>query len=133
MFPSLQSSLSTVSKRQVRQQLSTKNLKFTVRYFTAKTALNFSAGKSLYEEHEKEKIVSSVPAGTRLRGCGILNGGNDPEALADDQYPDWLWELLDDEAQQRRLEADPERKARKEWRKKMRQKIKTDNFLRSMK
>ncbi|KAK9338109.1 hypothetical protein V1521DRAFT_447143 [Lipomyces starkeyi] len=79
-----------------------------------------------------ETELSSAPAGTRLRGCNILKSGQDPEALPDNEYPDWLWELLDDEAQKRKLDADPEKKARKEWRKKNREKIKQGNFLKSM-
>ncbi|KAK9463441.1 mitochondrial 54S ribosomal protein mL54 [Lipomyces oligophaga] len=78
------------------------------------------------------KISSSAPAGTRLTGLNILKGKEDPEAFPDDQYPQWLWDLLDPEAQKARLDADPERKARREFRTKMRQKIRNDNFLKTM-
>ncbi|KAK9466110.1 mitochondrial ribosomal protein L37-domain-containing protein [Lipomyces arxii] len=98
-----------------------------------KTKQVFLARRSLSDdEHGKNAARSSVPQGVRLRGCNILKSGQDPVALADEEYPDWLWDLLDPDAQQRKLDADPERKAKKEWRAKMRKKIKTDNFLKSM-
>ncbi|WEW58575.1 hypothetical protein PRK78_004043 [Emydomyces testavorans] len=41
------------------------------------------------------KVTSSVVAGTRLLGLNYLK--NKPEVLAmdDNEYPDWLWNLLD--------------------------------------
>jgi large subunit ribosomal protein L54 len=41
------------------------------------------------------RISSSVHANTPLRGLNILKEGKDPVALPDDQYPSWLWSLLD--------------------------------------
>lgn len=79
-----------------------------------------------------ERGPSSVPEGARLAGCNVYKNKEDPTALADTEYPDWLWDILDPEAQQRKLDADPELKARREWRAKMRRKIKTDNFLKTM-
>ncbi|KAJ3174778.1 39S ribosomal protein L37, mitochondrial [Geranomyces variabilis] len=38
---------------------------------------------------------SSVPEGTVLKGINILKDGKDPVAMADNQYPDWLWTLLE--------------------------------------
>lgn len=40
--------------------------------------------------------VSSVPAGTVLSGLSILKDQPDPVALPDDQYPAWLWTILDE-------------------------------------
>ncbi|KAF1986113.1 hypothetical protein K402DRAFT_355961 [Aulographum hederae CBS 113979] len=37
---------------------------------------------------------SSVPAGTPLKGLNIMKGANDPVALEDSEYPEWLWGLL---------------------------------------
>ncbi|KAF6837561.1 54S ribosomal protein L37, mitochondrial [Colletotrichum plurivorum] len=39
--------------------------------------------------------VSSCPAGTVLNGLNYFKGKTDPVALADDQYPDWLWTCLE--------------------------------------
>ncbi|KAK9471175.1 mitochondrial 54S ribosomal protein mL54 [Dipodascopsis tothii] len=80
----------------------------------------------------KREIQTIAPEGTVLKGINILKSGQDPVALADSEYPDWLWEVLDPAAQARKLDADPELKARKEWRKKNRASIKTANFLKSV-
>jgi large subunit ribosomal protein L54 len=36
-----------------------------------------------------------VPAGTPLRGLNFLKDRQDPVALADDEYPEWLWTILE--------------------------------------
>ncbi|KIR68802.1 hypothetical protein I312_100099 [Cryptococcus bacillisporus CA1280] len=41
-------------------------------------------------------VVSSCPAGTPLTNLSILKDKPDPVALPDDQYPAWLWTLLED-------------------------------------
>lgn len=41
------------------------------------------------------KIQSSVPAGTVLKGLNFLKNANDPVALDDAEYPDWLWTSLE--------------------------------------
>lgn len=40
-------------------------------------------------------VRSSVPAGTPLRGLNFLKDRQDPVALADDEYPEWLWTILE--------------------------------------
>lgn len=62
----------------------------------------FSAGsipgiepEALRSSSKKEKIKSSVPAGTVLRGINFLKGAQDPVALEDHEYPDWLWSALE--------------------------------------
>ena len=30
-----------------------------------------------------------------MAGLNYIKGGNDPVALADEEYPDWLWTCLD--------------------------------------
>ena len=42
------------------------------------------------------RVKSSVPAGTPLKGLGFTKGKDPPVALEDHEYPDWLWGLLDD-------------------------------------
>lgn len=45
---------------------------------------------------KKAPIVrSSVPAGTPLKGLNFLKDRQDPVALADDEYPEWLWTILE--------------------------------------
>ncbi|KAG0177812.1 39S ribosomal protein L37, mitochondrial [Apophysomyces sp. BC1034] len=39
---------------------------------------------------------SSAPKGTVLKGINFLKDGKDPVALDDAEYPDWLWDLLDE-------------------------------------
>jgi len=40
--------------------------------------------------------LSSCPEGTVLKGLNYFKGREDPVALADDEYPAWLWRCLDD-------------------------------------
>ena len=41
-------------------------------------------------------MQSSVPGGTVLKGLNFMKGKNDPVALEDEEYPPWLWGVLDD-------------------------------------
>lgn len=38
---------------------------------------------------------SSCPAGTVLTGLNFIKGKQDPVALADEEYPEWLWQCLE--------------------------------------
>jgi large subunit ribosomal protein L54 len=38
--------------------------------------------------------ISSVPAGTPLKGLNFLKNGTDPVAKEDSEYPSWLWDVL---------------------------------------
>ena len=40
--------------------------------------------------------ISSCPPGTVLSGLSVIKDQPDPIALPDDQYPSWLWTILDD-------------------------------------
>ncbi|KAK9478099.1 mitochondrial ribosomal protein L37-domain-containing protein [Lipomyces japonicus] len=105
-----------------------------VRQFSSAHCLFSEATSEATEEvrESKKRVPSIALPGTRLRGCNIRAKQEDPVALPDEEYPDWLWDILDEEAQQKKLDADPEKKARKEWRKKAREAIKTRNFLKTM-
>ncbi|KAK1035729.1 hypothetical protein LTR33_016434, partial [Friedmanniomyces endolithicus] len=37
---------------------------------------------------------SSVPAGTVLKGLNFMKNKQDPVAMEDHEYPDWLWNVL---------------------------------------
>lgn len=39
-------------------------------------------------------VVSSVPAGTPLKGLNYFKNKSDPIAMEDHEYPAWLWEVL---------------------------------------
>lgn len=41
------------------------------------------------------KVQSSVPAGTVLKGLNFMKNSQDPIALEDEEYPDWLWGVLE--------------------------------------
>lgn len=82
---------------------------------------------------KKPKIVSMTPAGTKLKGLNIKKNGEDPIALPEEEYPAWLWEILDKEAQERKLRENPDLAARKLRRQENKRRIKENNFLSSMK
>ncbi|KAH3900567.1 related to 54S ribosomal protein L37, mitochondrial [Saccharomycodes ludwigii] len=74
------------------------------------------------------KIVSSCKAGTPLN-LKIKKTGNDPVALEDSEYPDWLWTVLDPVVEEQALAKDPIALRKKAMRKANREKIKQNNFL----
>lgn len=42
----------------------------------------------------RDRVVSSSCAeGTVMTGLNIMKDGQDPVAMADDKYPDWLWQF----------------------------------------
>ncbi len=77
--------------------------------------------------HSKN-IVSSCTEGTALN-IDVFKGKKPLLALADDAYPEWLWELLDPVKQKERLDADPERRRRKEQSSVNRSRIRMANSL----
>lgn len=40
-------------------------------------------------------MQSSLPAGTVLKGLNFFKDKQDPVAMADEEYPAWLWKVLD--------------------------------------
>lgn len=40
-------------------------------------------------------VVSSLNAGAKMEGLSVFKDVPDPVALPEDQYPNWLWTLLD--------------------------------------
>lgn len=47
------------------------------------------------ENHELNLPESISPAGTVLRGLNYAKGRDDPISLKEEEYPSWLWGLLD--------------------------------------
>ncbi|KAK8902843.1 hypothetical protein QC760_008345 [Botrytis cinerea] len=56
-------------------------------------------GISSHPSHTKKSTplpTSSIPAGTILQGLNFLKGRDDPVALKEEEYPEWLWHCLDE-------------------------------------
>ncbi|KAL1824680.1 hypothetical protein DCAR_0312767 [Daucus carota subsp. sativus] len=43
----------------------------------------------------KKSLLTKELKSTTVVGANILKEGGDPKVLADSEYPDWLWHLLD--------------------------------------
>lgn len=97
-----------------------------IRFYSAEASSSAAAANGA------PRVVSSVPAGTVLKGCNVRKNGEDPVALADEEYPAWLWDVLDPEIQKAKIAADPIKAARKQRRELNRKKIKEQNFLAGM-
>ncbi len=64
------------------------------------TPLSPSADEASLDAGSKPKSKSNVPkskvaAGTTLKGLNYFKGKEDPLALPDEDYPEWLWRCLD--------------------------------------
>lgn len=76
------------------------------------------------------KKPSSVPKGTVLNGLQYLKDGQDPVALDDSEYPEWLWELLDE----KKLKQKTSKPVNRQYhRKQSREAIKALNFMKDKK
>jgi large subunit ribosomal protein L54 len=60
---------------------------------TPSPALEKTAAK-VAEKKAAPLVKSSVPAGTPLKGLNFEKAKQDPVAKADDEYPSWLWTIL---------------------------------------
>lgn len=60
---------------------------------TPSPALEKTAAK-VAEKKAAPLVKSSVPAGTPLKGLNFEKAKQDPVAKADDEYPAWLWTIL---------------------------------------
>ncbi|KAL1924006.1 mitochondrial 54S ribosomal protein mL54 [Calcarisporiella thermophila] len=91
-----------------------------------------TANPSSPDLHASEKLrpVSSCPQGTVLKGLNYHKEGSDPIAKADEEYPSWLWELLDEEKTKARSN-DPT--TRQFQRKTNREAIRSSNFMKNKK
>ncbi|KAF2467573.1 uncharacterized protein BDR25DRAFT_292068 [Lindgomyces ingoldianus] len=45
-------------------------------------------------------VMSSIPAGTPLKGLNFLKNKTDPVAMEDAEYPSWLWDILKEREKQ---------------------------------
>lgn len=78
------------------------------------------------------KIKSSCPAGTMLN-LKVKKSGPEPVALEDQEYPEWLWTVLDPIAQLEKLKENPAKYQKKLMRQRNRKSIKHNNFMAQMK
>ncbi|OWT36652.1 large subunit ribosomal protein L37 [Cryptococcus neoformans] len=69
-------------------------------------AASFSSSSACASPKTKpgRAVVSSCPAGTPLANLSVLKDKPDPVALPDDQYPAWLWTLLEDTSKAHKAE-----------------------------
>ncbi|CAG8669352.1 7812_t:CDS:2 [Dentiscutata erythropus] len=65
-----------------------------------------------------------------FKGINFLKNGSDPIAKLEEEYPFWLWELLDEEKQKAQSQDPNSRSYHRRERKKM---VKNNNFDRSRK
>ncbi|RGB42291.1 mitochondrial ribosomal protein L37-domain-containing protein [Rhizophagus diaphanus] len=89
---------------------------------------NYSTVSNLKSQQQIQRTPSSVPAGTILKGLNFYKDGADPIALPDDEYPNWLWEILDKEKDEQLRSNEHSRYHHKEKRKQL---IKNNNFDRN--
>ncbi|CAO3617417.1 unnamed protein product [Mucor hiemalis] len=73
---------------------------------------------------------SSVPKGTVLKGIQYLKDKQDPVALDDAEYPEWLWDLLDEKKMKQKTSKPANRQYH---RKQSREAIKAMNFMKDKK
>ncbi|XP_023530063.1 54S ribosomal protein L37, mitochondrial-like [Cucurbita pepo subsp. pepo] len=81
-----------------RSLLNTKEdlIKLTnVRTFAAGGKKKGSKGGGAATDAPKASILSKEVKSTTVVGANILKEGADPKVMADSEYPDWLWRLID--------------------------------------
>ncbi|MBW0511993.1 hypothetical protein O181_051708 [Austropuccinia psidii MF-1] len=76
--------------------------------------------------------ISSIPAGTPLKGLAYIKGEGDPIAKADDEYPNWLWALAEPNMGAGNSDS-PLQAVKRELKRDNRNKIRTANFLKAKK
>lgn len=74
--------------------------------------------------------ASAAPKGTVLKGLQFLKDKQDPVALDDSEYPDWLWDLLDEKKLKQKTSKPTNRQYH---RKQSRDAIKAMNFMKDKK
>ncbi|CDK26218.1 unnamed protein product [Kuraishia capsulata CBS 1993] len=79
----------------------------------------------------KMDVKSSCPVGTPLN-LWVMNTPQEPLAMEDSEYPEWLWKLQDAQHLQQQKAQDPFRDARSKIRKDNIKRIKMNNFMRKM-
>ncbi|KAJ2456035.1 hypothetical protein EV183_000378 [Coemansia sp. RSA 2336] len=78
------------------------------------------------QPEQRKYPASSAAHGTVLKGLNIYKDGKDPVALKDEEYPEWLWTLLDKVPEEQLPEREKQRLERSK-------NIKKNNFMKSRK
>ncbi|OAV93424.1 hypothetical protein PTTG_27343 [Puccinia triticina 1-1 BBBD Race 1] len=81
---------------------------------------------------KKTVPVSTIPAGSPIKGLAYIKGESDPIAKADEEYPSWLWTLLEPNMGAGNTDT-PLRAIRRELNRENRNNIRKSNFLKSKK
>ncbi|EFP92880.1 uncharacterized protein PGTG_18798 [Puccinia graminis f. sp. tritici CRL 75-36-700-3] len=81
---------------------------------------------------KKTVPVSTIPAGSPIKGLAYIKGESDPIAKADDEYPSWLWTLLEPNMGVGHSDT-PLRAIRRELNRENRNNIRKSNFLKAKK
>ncbi|CCC68828.1 hypothetical protein NCAS_0B07440 [Naumovozyma castellii] len=103
-----------------------RSLSTSFRVLTAEAATTANASTN---------IKSSCLAGTSLN-LNIKKNGKDPIALEDNEYPAWLWKVLESKAPKEASDLSEQEvlaMRKKQLRKENRKKIKQNNFLSQLK
>ncbi|WVF69773.1 hypothetical protein IAT40_004552 [Kwoniella sp. CBS 6097] len=88
-------SASRAASRRVAHQLPVSRI--AVAAFSSSSSSSAASSSSAPQAKEKATRPPSIcPAGTTMTGLSILKDKPDPVALADEEYPSWLWTILDD-------------------------------------
>lgn len=100
-------------------------------------SLRHSSSASLPERNttplaKKSVPVSTIPAGSPIKGLAYLKGETDPIAKPDEDYPSWLWNLLEPNMGAGRMDT-PLRAVRRELNRENTNKIRKSNFLKAKK
>lgn len=92
--------LSSSSPRRVTETPSTPTADeppFSTPFTPPSTSTSTSAATATDPSDTPQKPArSKIPAGALLKGLGYLKNQDGPRAWADDEYPEWLWGLLDE-------------------------------------
>ncbi|KAG7660744.1 MRPL37 [[Candida] subhashii] len=101
----------------------------TIRRSIINKPASFSTSTILKNEVPK----SSCPAGTVLN-LKVRQRGDEPVALEDSEYPEWLWKMLDPELVREEIKNEDFMRWRKiQLRKANAKRIKQNNFMETMK
>ncbi|KAJ2547581.1 hypothetical protein EV175_005163 [Coemansia sp. RSA 1933] len=118
-----------VGTRMAFSQIQHSRSLFTSRVINSGGSSNTDAHAKKQQEGDlgnKSRPVSSAPHGTVLKGLNIYKEGKDPVALKDEEYPEWLWTILDNVPRENLSEREVQRLDRSKA-------VKEANFMKSKK
>ncbi|KAK6517825.1 hypothetical protein TWF506_005002 [Arthrobotrys conoides] len=84
------------STRAIAPRLSVSSIVPTRRFISTSPLSQKEKPSDATATTEKPKVVSITPAGTIMKGINFNKKLKDPIALPDEEYPAWLWTILED-------------------------------------